>query len=202
MRKPIWIPSAEWKDRANATRFISFVNRTYGQDIRSYDDLYRWSVDKIPEFWASVWDFVEIKASRKYDKVVDDFTKFPGTDWFPGARLNFAENLLRFRDDHPAFVFRGEDRKSATMTYAELYNSVARLSKSLRDMGIVAGDRVAAYMPNLMETAIAMLATTSIGAVWASCGSELALVPFPTVWARSARRCCSRLTVSFTREKS
>ena len=173
MRKPIWIPSAEWKDRANATRFISFVNRTYGLDIRSYDDLYRWSVDKIPEFWASVWDFVEIKASRKYDKVVDDLTKFPGTDWFPGARLNFAENLLRFRDEHPAFVFRGEDRKSATMTYAELYNSVARLSKSLRDMGIVAGDRVAAYMPNLMETAIAMLATTSIGAVWASCGSEL-----------------------------
>ena len=173
MRKPIWIPSAEWKDRANATRFISFVNRTYGQDIRSYDDLYRWSVDKIPEFWASVWDFGEIRASRKYDKVVDDLTKFPGTDWFPGARLNFAENLLRFRDDYPAFVFRGEDRKSATMTYTELYNSVARLSKSLRDMGIVAGDRVAAYMPNLMETAIAMLATTSIGAVWASCGSEL-----------------------------
>ena len=173
MRKPIWSPSAEWKDRANATRFISFVNRTRGRDIRSYDELYRWSVEKIPEFWASVWDFVEIKASRGYDKVVDDLAKFPGTDWFPGARLNFAENLLRFRDDHPAFVFRGEDRKSATMTYAELYSAVARLSKALRDMGIVAGDRVAAYMPNLMETAIAMLATTSIGAVWASCGTEL-----------------------------
>ena len=173
MRKPIWSPSAEWKDRANATRFISFLNRTCGRDIRSYDDLYRWSVEKIPQFWASVWDFVEIKASRGYDKVVDDLTKFPGTDWFPGARLNFAENLLRFRDDHPAFVFRGEDRKSATMTYAELYSAVARLSKALRDMGIVAGDRVAAYTPNLMETAIAMLATTSIGAVWASCGTEL-----------------------------
>ena len=173
MRKPIWSPSAEWKDRANATRFISFVNRTRGRDIRSYDELYRWSVEKIPEFWASVWDFVEIKASRGYDKVVDDLAKFPGTDWFPGARLNFAENLLRFRDDRPAFVFRGEDRKSATMTYAELYSAVARLSKALRDMGIVAGDRVAAYMPNLMETAIAMLATTSIGAVWASCGTEL-----------------------------
>ncbi|MGA2226558.1 MAG: acetoacetate--CoA ligase [Syntrophobacteraceae bacterium] len=173
MRKPLWAPPTELIDKANITRFISFVNRTRGRDIRSYDDLYRWSVDKIPEFWASVWDFVEIKASREYDKVVDDLTKFPGTDWFPGARLNFAENLLRFRDDHPAFVFRGEDRKSATMTYAELYNSVARLSKALRDMGIVAGDRVAAYMPNLMETAIAMLATTSIGAAWASCGSEL-----------------------------
>ena len=113
------------------------------------------------------------KPPRRYDKVVDDLTKFPGTDWFPGARLNFAENLLRFRDDHPAFVFRGEDRKSATMTYAELFDSVARLSKALRNMGIVAGDRVAAYMPNLMETAIAMLAVTSIGAVWSSCGTEL-----------------------------
>ena len=173
MRKPLWVPPAELIDKANITRFINFVNRTCGRDIRSYGDLYRWSVEKIPEFWASVWDFVEIKASRRYDKVVDDLTKFPGTDWFPGARLNFAENLLRFRDDHPAFVFRGEDRKSATMTYAELYNSVARLSKALRDMGIVAGDRVAAYMPNLMETAIAMLAVTSIGAVWSSCGTEL-----------------------------
>ena len=173
MRKPLWVPPAELIDKANITRFINFVNRTCGLDIRSYGDLYRWSVERIPEFWASVWDFVEIKASRRYDKVVDDLTKFPGTDWFPGARLNFAENLLRFRDDHPAFVFRGEDRKSATMTYAELFDSVARLSKALRNMGIVAGDRVAAYMPNLMETAIAMLAATSIGAVWSSCGTEL-----------------------------
>jgi acetoacetyl-CoA synthetase len=130
-------------------------------------------VDRIPEFWAAVWDFTEIRASRKYDKVVEDLAVFPGTEWFPGARLNFAENLLRFRDDHPAFVFRGEDKRSATMTYAELYNAVARLSKSLRNMGIVAGDRVGAYMPNLMETAIAMLAVTSIGAVWSSCGTEL-----------------------------
>ena len=173
MRKPLWVPPAELIDKANITRFINFVNRTCGRNIRSYGDLYRWSVERIPEFWASVWDFVEIKASRRYDKVVDDLTKFPGTDWFPGARLNFAENLLRFRDDHPAFVFRGEDRKSATMTYAELFDSVARLSKALRNMGIVAGDRVAAYMPNLMETAIAMLAVTSIGAVWSSCGTEL-----------------------------
>ncbi len=173
MRKPLWVPPAELIDKANITRFINFVNRTYGRNIRSYGDLYRWSVERIPEFWASVWDFVEIKASCRYDKVVDDLTKFPGTDWFPGARLNFAENLLRFRDDHLAFVFRGEDRKSATMTYAELFDSVARLSKALRNMGIVAGDRVAAYMPNLMETAIAMLAVTSIGAVWSSCGTEL-----------------------------
>lgn len=172
-RKPLWIPSEEWKSKANVTRFIDFVNRTCGENISSYSELYRFSVDKIPQFWAAVWDFVEIKASARFDKVVDDLGKFPGAEWFPGARLNFAENLLRFRDDQPAFIFRGEDKKSASMSYAELYNKVARLTKSLRDMGIVAGDRVGAYMPNLMETAIAMLATTSIGAVWASCGTEL-----------------------------
>ena len=173
MRKPLWIPAAEWKNKANVTRFIDFVNGTCGQNIGSYADLYRWSVERIPEFWAAVWDFVEVRASRRYDKVVEDLSRFPGTEWFPGARLNFAENLLRFRDDHPAFIFRGEDKKSGAMTYGELYNRVARLSKSLRDMGVVAGDRVAAYMPNLMETAIAMLAATSIGAIWSSCGTEL-----------------------------
>ena len=106
-------------------------------------------------------------------KLIDDLARFPGADWFPGARLNFAQNLLRFRDERPAFIFRGENQKAASMTYAELYTSVARLSKALRDMGVVAGDRVGAYMPNLMETAIAMLAVTSIGAIWSSCGTEL-----------------------------
>lgn len=173
VRNPLWVPPAEWKNKANVTRFIDFVNRTYGVSIGSYADLYGWSTDRIPEFWAAVWDFVEIKASRRYDRVVDDLAKFPGTDWFPGARLNFAENLLRFRDDKPAFIFRGEDKKTASMTYAQLYNSVARLSKSLRDMGIAPGDRVGAYMPNLIETAVTMLAVTSVGAVWSSCGSEL-----------------------------
>ena len=173
MRKPLWVPNAEWIDKANITRFINFVNRTHGLDIGSYADLYRWSVDRIPEFWASVWDFTEIKASRRFDKVVADLAKYPGTDWFPGARLNFAENLLRFRDDHPAFIFRGEGGKSATMTYAELFDSVARLSGALRNMGIAAGDRIAGYMPNLIETAVAMLAAVSVGAVWSSCGTEL-----------------------------
>ena len=173
MRQPLWTPSAERVAEANMTRFIDFVNRTRGPSVGTYADLYRWSVERIPEFWASVWDFVEIKASRRFDKVVDDLSRYPGAEWFPGARLNFAENLLRFRDDHPAFVFRGEGGRSATMTYAELYDSVARLSLALRDMGIVAGDRVAGYMPNMIETAVAMLAATSIGAVWSSCGTEL-----------------------------
>ena len=166
MRKPLWTPSAEWKTKANVTRFIEFVNVTCGEEIGSYSDLHKWSVENIEQFGAAVWDFVEIKASRKYDKVVDDLGIFPGAEWFPDARLNFAENLLRFREDNqPAFIFRGEDKKAASMSYAELYNTVARLARHLRDIGVVAGDRVGAYMPNLMETAIAMLAVTSIGAV-------------------------------------
>ena len=173
MGKLLWEPSEEVKKKANMPRFISFVNEKHGLEIDSYDELYKWSIEKIPDFWATMWEFVPIKASRTYDEVIDDLTKFPGVRWFGGARLNFAENLLRYRDDHTAFIFKGETQKSARMTYAELYNSVARLAKSLRDTGVKPGDRVAAYMPNLMETAIAMLAATSIGAVWASCATDL-----------------------------
>ena len=173
MGKLLWEPCEEDKKQADMTRFISFVNKKYRLKVGSYDELYDWSIEKIPDFWAAVWEFAPIKASRIYDEVVDDLTKFPGAKWFAGARLNFAENLLRYKDDHVAFVFRGETRISARITYAGLYSSVARLAKSLRDIGVKPGDRVAAYMPNLIETAIAMLAATSIGAVWASCATDL-----------------------------
>ena len=173
MGKLLWKPSEELIRKANITRFIEFVNKKYGLKIDSYAQLYNWSVENIPDFWAAMWEFGEVIASRGYDKVVDDLSKFPGAKWFVGARLNFAENLLRYRDNHTAFIFRGENRKSARMTYAELYAQVGRLANSLRKMGIRPGDRVVAYMPNLMETAIAMLAATSIGATWASCGAEL-----------------------------
>jgi acetoacetyl-CoA synthetase len=173
MKKPLWTPSQDRIKNANATRFINFVNQKYGKAFTTYKELYEWSVDSIPDFWAAMWDFAEIKASKRYDQVVDDLKRFPGAKWFPGARLNFAENLLRYRDNRLAFIFRGETQKSAQMTYAELYRTVARLAKSLREIGIVPGDRVAGYMPNLMETAIAMLAATSIGAVWSSCATDI-----------------------------
>lgn len=173
MKEPLWKPSEERIRDANMTRFMKFVNRQYGKDFNSYSELYQWSINSIEDFWAAVWEFVGIKASKKYDRVVDDLNKFPGAKWFPGARLNFAENLLRYRDDHTAFVFKGETQKSGRMTYAELYVTVARLAKSLRETGVTAGDRVAAYMPNLMETAIAMLAATSIGAVFSSCATDI-----------------------------
>ena len=173
MGNPLWKPSEERKRNANITRFIDTVNKRYGKSFRSYDELYDWSINNISDFWAYVWDFCEIKASRDYDVVVDDPGKMPGTKWFTGARLNFAENLLRYRDEHTAFVFKGENQKSAKMSYSELYDSVARLAKSLRKMGVAPGDRIVAYMPNMIETAVAMLAATSIGAEWASCATDI-----------------------------
>ena len=169
----LWAPSKERVSQANITRFIQLVNGKYGLKIDSYRALYDWSTQRIPDFWATMWEFADIKASHQYDEVVDDLDRFPGARWFPGARLNFAENLLRHRDDYPAFVFKGETQRSARLTYSELCEQVARLAMGLREIGVRPGDRVCAYMPNLIETAIAMLATTSLGAVWASCGAEL-----------------------------
>jgi acetoacetyl-CoA synthetase len=173
MRTPLWMPSEERKRDANITRFMEAVNARRGLNLASYSDLYNWSVENIPNFWAEVWDFVEIKASRKYERVIEDLTEFPGAKWFPGARLNFAENLLRYRDDHPAFLFKGETQATKRMTYAELYDEVARLSHSLAESGIGKGDRVVGYMPNLIETVVAMLAATSIGATWSSCATDI-----------------------------
>jgi acetoacetyl-CoA synthetase len=173
MREPLWTPSEERIQQANITRFIEVVNARQNLDLGSYSDLYQWSVENILDFWVAVWDFAEIKASKHYDQIVEDLTKFPGTKWFPGTRLNFAENLLRYRDDQLAFIFKGESEISKHMTYAELYDSVARLAHSLRETGIGVGDRVVGYMPNLMETAIGMLAATSLGATWSSCATDI-----------------------------
>jgi acetoacetyl-CoA synthetase len=173
MKTPLWIPSEEKIRNANLTRFLTYVNKKHQKDFRTYAEIYQWSIENIPDFWARFWEFADIKASRGYDQVVDDVRKMPGAKWFSGARLNFAENLLRHRDDRPAFIFRGETQKKAQMTYAELYAAVARLAHSLRDLGLKPGDRVAGYMPNMMETAIAMLAATSVGAVWSSCATDI-----------------------------
>jgi acetoacetyl-CoA synthetase len=173
MRIPLWTPSEERKREANITRFMNEINTRYTLNLSSYPELHHWSIENIPEFWAAAWDFAEIKASKPYDRVIEDLREFPGAKWFPGARLNFAENLLRYRDDQPAFIFQGETQTSKRMTYVELYDSVARLARSLRDAGIGAGDQVVGYMPNLIETAVAMLAATSLGATWSSCATDI-----------------------------
>jgi acetoacetyl-CoA synthetase len=173
MKKLLWKPKEEVIKKANMSKFIEFVNKKYNKNFKSYWELYDWSIENIPDFWESVWDFVEIKASKKYDFVVDDLNKFPGAKWFIGAKLNYAENLLRFRDEKPAFIFIGETKKREVITYKELYNLVARLAKSLKEIGVKSGDRVVGYMPNMIETAVAMLAANSLGGIWASCATDI-----------------------------
>jgi acetoacetyl-CoA synthetase len=172
MKTPLWSPSEEWIQKANVTRFIDYVNGKQGQKLKTFADLYQWSIENTPDFWARMWEFAGIKSSRGYDQVVDDLKKMPGAKWFSGARLNFAENLLRYRDDRPAFIFKG-DAEIRPHDLPGLYTAVARLARSLRRLGIKPGDRVAAYMPNMMETAIAMLAATSVGAAWSSCATDI-----------------------------
>jgi acetoacetyl-CoA synthetase len=173
MKTPLWKPLEERKRHANITRFIETVNARHHLDFHSYAELYRWSVENIPDFWADVWDFSGIVGSRTDPTVVTDLSKFPGADWFPSARLNFAENLLRYRDDQLAFIFIGETQTSKRMTYAELYDSVARFAHTLKETGVEVGDRVVGYMPNLIETVITMLAATSLGATWSSCATDI-----------------------------
>ena len=173
MKQPLWVPSKERLEASNIRRFIEQLDRTHNLHISTYQQLYDWSVNELSDFWAVMWEFAGIKYSRSYDAVIEDVHKFPGATWFPGARLNFAENLLRYRDDHLALIFRGETEKMSRMTYAELYDAVARLARSLRGLGVGEGDRVVAYMPNLPETAIAMLAAASIGATWSSCATDI-----------------------------
>ena len=172
-RKKLWEPSAELVRNSNVTKFIELINKEKNLNIKDGKELYKWSIDNIEDFWAKMWDFGGILASKKYEKVVEDLKIFPGTKWFPGARLNFSENLLRYNDDKLAFIFQGETKVSKQITYVELNRTVARLAKSLKEMGVKIGDRVVSYIPNLIETPIAMLATTAIGATWASCGAEL-----------------------------
>ena len=154
---------------------MNFINAKHRQNFSEYASLYQWSIENISDFWASMWEFAEIIASRPYDQIIDDVGKMPGAKWFSGSLLNFAENLLRYRDDRPALVFRGEDRVDRTMTYAELYDETARVARSLRAAGVQAADRVVGFMPNMPETIIAMLAASSIGAIWSSCSPDFGI---------------------------
>jgi acetoacetyl-CoA synthetase len=173
--KPLWVPSAERVENSNIVRFIRRVNKKYTLTISNYHELYQWSIDCREYFWETVWEFGGIIASQPYEKVLEDSPEMIGAKWFKGAKLNFAENLLRFRDDKVALSFKGEGLPVRNMTYAELYDAVARLAASLRAAGVTVGDRVAGYVPNMSETIIAMLATTSIGAIWSSCSPDFGI---------------------------
>ncbi len=172
-RNPLWVPSSARVKQANLTRFLTLVNEKNGLSFRSYPELYKWSIENPTEFWSAMWEYAGIISSKKFETVVDGLGRFPGAKWFPGARLNFAENLLRFRDERIALISRSESRDRSSLTYSGLFESVARVANGLREARVRPGDRVGGYLPNIEEAAIAMLAATSIGAVWACCGAEL-----------------------------
>ncbi len=166
-QKPLWAPSQAAIDSANMTRFIEQVNRNHGLSIDGYDALYRWSVDDKQSFWSEVWDFCGI-IGDKGERILVDGERIEDAQWFPDARLNFAENLLRRRDDATAIFFRAEDQAEYSLSFAQLHDQVASVAAWLKAQGLQPGDRVAAYLPNMPEAVVAMLAATSLGAVWTS----------------------------------
>ncbi|HEX7938769.1 MAG TPA: acetoacetate--CoA ligase, partial [Gemmatimonadaceae bacterium] len=174
--QPLWTPSADQVKRANLTRFMREVGAS------DFPDLYRWSVERREEFWAAVWRFCGVVADERSGRDPWDRV-YPGNDrvgppaetgatWFSGSRLNFAENLLRFGDDRPALVSWNELGRQGEMSYAQLRAEVGRIANGLRLAGVGVGDRVAGFMPNIPEAVVAMLATTSLGAIWSSCSPD------------------------------
>ncbi|ADK83838.1 acetoacetyl-CoA synthase [Desulfarculus baarsii DSM 2075] len=172
MPTPLWTPSPERVARANLSRFIAFVNQRHGLDLAGYAALHAWSIDQRADFWRAVWDFCEVRASRPAEAVTQNPEAMPGARWFVGARLNFAENLLRQPDDRPALIFCNEIGHQRRLSRAQLLAASGRLSRALAAVGVGPGDRVAGFMPNIPETVIGMLATASLGAIWSSCSPD------------------------------
>ena len=162
--KPLWQPGQERIEEANLTRFARQAIRDWKLGFNTYPDFYRWTVDRPEQFWDSLWKFAGVRASTKGNRVLTGGDRMPGAQWYPDARLNFAENLLRRRDASTAMVFWGEDKVNRRVTHRGLYDQVSRLAQALRALGVKPGDRVAIYMPNIPEAVAAMLAAASVGA--------------------------------------
>jgi len=175
MSKIMWQPTADQVPITEMDKFRCQINEKFNLQLESYEDLHNWSVTNISEFWGEMWGYGDIIYSESYKEAVDDLTKMPGAKWFSGARLNYAENLLRFRDNKIALVFQREDQQVRSLTYAELYYAIARMAHALQGAGVVTGDRVAGFMPNMPEAVIAMLATASIGAIWSSSSPDFGI---------------------------
>ena len=163
--KPLWTPSPQRAAKTELARFMKLAGKS------SYQELHRWSVESSPEFWSLLWDDCEVQGT-KGGRILVDAGRMPGAKWFPDARLNYAQNLLRTRGGGDAIVFWGEDRIKRRLTHENLQRLVSRLAQALADAGVKKGDRVAGYLPNVPEATAALLATASLGAVWSSCSPD------------------------------
>jgi acetoacetyl-CoA synthetase len=174
MGKKLWEPSPEKIKNANMTKYMEFLTSKKNLIFNNYDELYNWSIANRGEFWASLWDFFEVIASKPAETILTNPDDMLGSKWFVGAKLNFAENLLRHQNDNPALVFTNENlaREPEILTYNQLYTQVAQLAKALRKAGVHVGDRVVGFLPNFNETVVAMLAAVSLGAIWSACSPD------------------------------
>jgi acetoacetyl-CoA synthetase len=173
--EPIWSPSPERIAHAQLTRFMRFVRERYQAPVPDYPSLHRWSIEFPENFWSALWDFCGVRAQTRATQILEDGNRMPGAKWFIDARFNYAENLLRRDGDTPAIIFLNERGQRRQLSWRELRQQTARIADGLRAAGVQPGDRVAGYLPNIPETVIAMLATTSLGAVWSSCSPDFGL---------------------------
>ena len=174
MSEILWQPDPERIARANLTAFAREAERRHGLKLPDYASLHQWSIDRPEDFWRLVWDDSGVVGDPG-ERVLVDGDRMPGAKWFPEARLNFAENLLRRDDDSDALVFRGEDQVQRRLSWQELNAQVSQLQQALKAWGVQPGDRVAGYLPNMPETVIGMLAATSLGAIWSSCSPDFGI---------------------------
>jgi acetoacetyl-CoA synthetase len=172
IEEPLWRPSQERIEAANLTRFARRAIREWKLGFNDYPAFYRWSTEKPEQFWDSLWEFAGVRAKVKGARALVSGKLMPGARWYPDARLNFAENLLRRRDASTALVFWGEDKVKRRLTHRELYDQVSRIAQGLLALGVKPGDRVAAYLPNMPEAVSAMLAAASIGAAFSTCSPD------------------------------
>ncbi|MCP4909993.1 MAG: acetoacetate--CoA ligase [Bacteroidetes bacterium] len=171
----LWKPKASYSINSNMQKFLNHVALRYDLPRNDYRTVHGWSIENTEEFWAEIWDYCDVIYSTNYESVVDNPKKMPGASWFKGSRLNFAENLLKRNDDHVALIFRGEDTVKREITYKQLNEEVRRVAAGFKNMGVKIGDRIAAFMPNMPETIIAMLAATSMGAIWTSTSPDFGI---------------------------
>ena len=170
--RPLWTPDENRMAQSNLRRFADGLNGRFGLALQTYDDIHGFSVSQPENFWGALWDFCAVKAETRGTRALADGGKMPGGRFYPEARLNYAENLLRKVDDTDALVFRGEDRVKRRMSWRELNGAVARMHRALAEAGVTAGDRVCAVVPNMPETVVCFLAVASLGAIWSSCSPD------------------------------
>lgn len=171
---PIWVPTEERINNSNLTKYFSFLSNNYSKNFVSYSELYNWSIDEIENFWKSIWKYSEIIHSKSYTTILEERI-MPGALWFKDAELNFTENLLQYSDDHVAIISIREQYLTVRLSYKQLYNLVARCAEGLRNLGVKKGDRVAGFVTNYPESVIAMLAATSLGAIWSSTSPDFGI---------------------------